>query len=179
MHQDLWAPWRIAYLRDLDRRKAEVEPGTPALTNFIAHAWDHPELDLETLVVHRNQHGLILLNRYPYSNGHLLVAIGEARPRLLDYSKQQRSEFWTLMDTAVVLIESCFNPHGVNMGVNQGDAAGAGLPQHLHGHAIPRWTGDVNFISAVAGIRVVPESLQDVAVRIREAISSGVLDTAT
>lgn len=177
MHQDLWAPWRIAYLRDLDRRQSELEPGTPALTNFIAHAWAHPELDSETLVVYRNQHGLVMLNRYPYANGHLLVGLGEARPRLLDYSPQERAEFWKLLDTAVALIEGCFNPHGVNMGVNQGDAAGAGLPQHLHGHVVPRWSGDVNFISTVAGVRVVPESLQSVAERIREAIDNGILES--
>ena len=117
-----------------------------------------------------------MLNRYPYANGHLLVALGEARPRLLEYDPTQRAAFWALMDTAVALVEACFNPHGVNMGVNQGDAAGAGLPQHLHGHVVPRWSGDVNFMSSVAGVRVVPESLEDVAQLIRTSIDEGVLD---
>lgn len=176
MQQDLWAPWRMAYLRDLERRQAEVEPGTPALSNFIEHAWLHPELDEQTHVVHRTQDGLVMLNRYPYANGHLLVGLGDARPRLLDYSAPQRASFWSLMDSAVTLIESCFQPHGVNMGVNQGDAAGAGLPQHLHGHVVPRWTGDVNFMSSIVGVRVVPESLENVAARIREVIANGALE---
>ena len=175
MNQDLWAPWRMAYIRDLDRKQHEVKKGEPVLTDFITHAWENPSLDLETLVVTRNDHGLVMLNRYPYSNGHLLVALGEAKPRLLDYTPPQREAFWKLVEDATALVERCFNPHGVNMGINQGDAAGAGLPQHLHAHVLPRWTGDVNFMSTIGGVRVVPESLESVADRLRTVIAEGVL----
>ena len=99
----------------------------------------------------------------------LLAALGVARPRLLDHSPEERAAFWGLVDLGVDLVERVFQPHGVNMGVNQGDAAGAGLPQHLHAHVVPRWSGDVNFMSAVAGVRVVPESLESVADRFRAA----------
>jgi len=162
MHQDLWAPWRMAYLRDLERRRAEIPEGAPVLSDFIAAAWAAPDRDDEMLVVHRTDEGLILLNRFPYSNGHLLIALGVAKPRLLDHSTEERAAFWGLVDHAVDLVERAFSPHGVNMGVNQGDAAGAGLPAHLHAHVVPRWNGDVNFMTSVGGLRVIPESLEEV-----------------
>jgi ATP adenylyltransferase len=179
MNQDLWAPWRMAYIRELDRKQHEVTQGEPVLSDFISQAWENPSQDLETLVVIRNEFGLVMLNRYPYSNGHLLIALGDARPRILDYSPLQREAFWKLVENATTLVEACFNPHGINMGINQGDAAGAGLPQHLHAHVLPRWTGDVNFISTIGGVRVVPESLESVAERLRKAIDDGVLENPT
>ena len=171
MHDDLWAPWRMAYLRELERRRRELGERTPALEDFITDAWDHPERDEEMLVVHRNERGLVMLNRFPYANGHLLVALGEARPRLLDHEPAERAGFWELVDLAVGLVERTFEPHGVNMGINQGDAAGAGLPQHLHAHVVPRWSGDLNFMTSVAGVRVIPDSLEDVAARYRETLA--------
>lgn len=172
MHQDLWAPWRMAYLRELERRSAEIPKGEPVLADFITHAWENPDLDEDSLVIHRSSHGLLMLNRFPYANGHLLAALGVAKPRLLDHTAPEQAAFWKLVGHGVDLVERVFEPHGVNMGVNQGDAAGAGLPQHLHAHVVPRWSGDVNFMSAVAGVRVVPESLESVATRFREAIQS-------
>lgn len=174
MHDDLWAPWRMAYLRDLDRRRKELGEEVPTLEDFITHAWDHPELDEASLVVHRDDAGLLMLNRFPYSNGHLLVALGEARPRLLDHTPDQRGAFWNLMEIATDLVERTFEPHGVNLGINQGDAAGAGLPQHLHGHVVPRWSGDLNFMTSIAGVRVIPDSLESVASRYRETASTGI-----
>jgi ATP adenylyltransferase len=132
----------MAYLRDLERRRAEIPEGEPVLSDFIAAAWAAP--------------------RFPYSNGHLLIALGVAKPRLLDHTIEERAAFWGLVDHAVDLVERAFNPHGINMGVNQGDAAGAGLPAHLHAHVVPRWNGDVNFMTSIGGLRVVPESLEEV-----------------
>lgn len=112
--------------------------------------------------------GLILLNKYPYSNGHLLVCLGESRQRLLDYSQAQRTELWSLVDLAVELVERALSPQGVNVGLNQGAAAGAGVPEHAHVHVVPRWAGDVNFMSVCAQIRVIPSALEDMARRMRE-----------
>lgn len=176
MHQDLWAPWRMAYLRDLERRQQELGPKVPALADFLAHAWAHPEEDEDAFVIHRSERGLLILNRYPYANGHLLACLGVAKPRLMDHDAAERAAFWELVDIGVKLVETCFNPHGVNMGVNQGEAAGAGLPQHLHAHVVPRWSGDLNFMSSVAGVRVVPESLENIAADYRRAIADGALD---
>ena len=161
----------MTYLRELERRRREVGEEVPALEDFISHAWEHPEEDEAAFVVHRGEHGLLMLNRFPYANGHLLVALGTARPRLLDHTSEERASLWSLVDFATDLVERAFEPHGVNIGVNQGDAAGAGLPQHLHVHVVPRWSGDLNFMSSVAGVRVVPDSLEEVAARYRAVIA--------
>ena len=97
MHQDLWAPWRMAYLRELEQRRAELGDDAPALNDFILHAWEHPELDRENHVIHRAEGGLIMLNRFPYSNGHILVALGVPRPRLLDHTPEEHAALWRLV----------------------------------------------------------------------------------
>ena len=104
-----------------------------------------------------------MLNRHPYASGHLLVALGKAQPRLLEYSPQQRAAFWSLVEQAWSLMQEKLDPQGINMGINEGDASGAGLPGHLHAHLVPRWQGDVNFMATVAGTRVIPASLEAMA----------------
>ncbi len=110
---------------------------------------------------------MVMLNKYPYANGHLLVALGEARPRLVDYDASQRAALWSLVDLAADLMERTLHPQGINIGVNQGRAAGAGVPGHLHAHLVPRWNGDVNFITVVGQIRVIPAALEAMAERYR------------
>ena len=170
-HENLWAPWRTAYLRELKRKaeamgKPDIEAGP-----FLSEYFKSPDKDLETHVVHRTEEGLIVLNRYPYAGGHLLVALGDPRPALLDYEPAQRSAFWRLIEVGTELIERTFHPQGINTGINQGRAAGAGLPDHLHAHLVPRWHADTNFISVVGQIRVVPDSLESVAQAYRETVA--------
>jgi ATP adenylyltransferase len=97
----------------------------------------------------------------------LLVALGDARPTLLDYDPAQRATFWNLIEIATDLLQRTLEPQGINFGINQGRASGAGVPQHLHAHLVPRWGGDVNFMSTVAQIRVIPSSLEAMAARFR------------
>jgi len=159
--QQIWAPWRMAYLRDLEARHGDAKGDrAPQLSNFLRAAWEDSENDHAHFVVHRNAHGLIMLNRYPYSNGHVLVALAEARPTLQDYSAEQRARLWELVDFAVELVERALHTQGVNVGINQGRAAGAGLPEHLHVHVVPRWGGDTNFMATIGEVRVVPDSLE-------------------
>lgn len=127
---------------------------------FLSEYWKQPENDDAHLIIHRNEHGMILLNRYPYSNGHLLIALGEGRPRLLDYEPEQRAEFWNLIEFGSDLLERTLSPQGKNIGINEGRAGGAGVPQHLHAHIVPRWNGDTNFITVVGEVRVIPASLE-------------------
>lgn len=134
--------------------------GAGQAASFLERYWLEPERDEQNLVVWRDAQGMILLNRYPYANGHLLVALGEPRGRLLDYTPSQRAAFWALVERAEELMERALNPQGINLGINQGRAAGAGVPQHLHAHLIPRWAGDVNFITTVGRVRVIPSSLE-------------------
>jgi ATP adenylyltransferase len=157
----LQAPWRLRYLESLDEKEKVSGPPSATTGSFLRDYWLTPDADERNHVICRTTEGMILLNAFPYANGHLLVALGEPAPRLLDYSPAQRAAFWALMDTAADLMERTLNPQGINLGVNQGRAAGAGVPQHLHGHLVPRWGGDTNFITVVGQVRIIPGSLEE------------------
>lgn len=166
LHDALWAPWRMAYLRDLERREASAlgaaagsGTGPAGPTNFLAECWSRPADDAASYVVHRDAHGIILLNRYPYVNGHLLVALGQPKPEIHDYDATERAAFWRLVERAIELVQRTLEPQGVNMGINMGRAAGAGLPEHVHAHVVPRWNGDTNFMATVGQVRVIPDAL--------------------
>lgn len=165
----LQAPWRLEYLQSLG--EDERKPAVPATGCFLHEYWLDPAGDERHHVIVRQAAGMVLLNAFPYSNGHLLVALGEGRPRLLDYDADQRAALWRMTDLAAELMETALQPQGINIGLNQGRAAGAGVPQHLHVHLVPRWGGDINFITVVAKVRVIPSSLEAMAGRYREAWS--------
>jgi len=129
--------------------------------NFISKYWNEPALDQQNYVVDRNDNGIIFLNRYPYANGHLLVALGTSQPMLMSYLPQERRNLWELVETATSLMYDKLKPQGVNIGINEGMAGGAGIPQHLHVHVVPRWNGDTNFMATIGEIRVIPSSLQE------------------
>lgn len=169
-HENLWAPWRLAYLKRLDaQREAIPENGQgDANPNFLADYWKTPDLDVQNHVILRDGDGMILLNRYPYASGHLLVALGEPQPSLLGYESEKRAAFWRLVEIAMQLVMDVLKPNGANMGINQGDAAGAGLPEHVHAHVVPRWSGDTNFMTTVGDVRVMPASLEDMAEQYRK-----------
>ncbi len=158
--KSLQAPWRLDYLESLGKNEKASGPPAPGSGSFLLDCWRDPARDQPNLVIHRSAQGLILLNRYPYANGHLLVALGEARPTLLDYDPAQRAALWALVEVATDLMQRTLEPQGINFGINQGRAAGAGVPQHLHAHLVPRWGGDSNFIDVVGGVRVIPAALE-------------------
>ena len=164
MHnKNMWSPWRYEYIRNLSKElddAGQVRKPDVNSVSFIASYFQTPEKDEANLVIHRNEEGLIFLNRYPYANGHLLVALGEAKPELLAYSDEQRSTLWKLVELGASILKVKLNPQGINIGINEGEASGAGVPQHLHVHIIPRWSGDTNFMSSVGNVRVIPASLE-------------------
>lgn len=162
----LQAPWRLEYLESVGKQE-KAAGGTPSSGSFLRDDWLSPADDLSNHVIVRARHGLILLNAFPYASGHLLVALGEARPTLLDYSPAERAALWTLVDCATDLLTRTLEPQGINFGINQGRAAGAGVPTHLHVHLVPRWGGDVNFITTVGNVRIIPASLEAMAARFR------------
>jgi len=169
-HENLWAPWRMAYLRELKRKAEGVGWDSVSTGDFIAEYWSAPANDQRNLVVYRNEHGIVLLNRFPYANGHLMSALGDARPTLLDYKPAQRREFWRLLEIAVELMQRTLAPQGINTGINEGRAAGAGLPEHLHAHIVPRWNGDTNFLSVVGEVRIIPDALEAMAAEYRATV---------
>jgi ATP adenylyltransferase len=149
--EQLWAPWRLSYVA------APKKPGD-AEQCFIC-AGLAKERDAESLIVERTPASVVLLNRFPYSNGHLLVAprAHKGHLGLLDAGEMQ--DVMATLQGMVRLLDDLMRPDGYNIGVNQGSVAGAGLPGHLHWHVVPRWQGDTNFMPVVSDTRVISQSL--------------------
>jgi len=136
---------------------------------FCAAALD-PE-DPERLVVHLEGDHIVMLNRYPYTNGRLIVAPREHLDDPRRSSQEAQASFWRLVLEAQRVLREVYGPDGLNLGMNLGTAAGAGVPGHYHLHLVPRWHGDTNFASVVGGVRVIPEDLQGTWRRVRDAFA--------
>ena len=123
----------------------------------------------ENLIVHRGQHAYIILNRYPYNSGHLMVVPLEHCATLEVLAPEIRAEMMELISRCVQILTTAYQAQGFNLGANLGSAAGAGIPQHFHFHIVPRWQGDTNYMSAIGDTRVVPEALDETYRRINDA----------
>ncbi len=145
--------------------KTDVPPGdhsgveVPEGSTLFEAILDSGLPDSETYIVWRGELCYALLNRFPYTSGHVMVLPKRGARDLGDLSDAEHSELWEGVRMAVQAIRTAFGPHGVNVGANLGRGAGAGLPDHLHVHVVPRWKGDTNFMTAVANTRVLPETL--------------------
>ena len=161
--EQLWAPWRLAYIKgDVDKQKP-VPAELPLLPGadpqcFICRAVADTR-DRENLLVHRGQTMVTVLNRYPYNNGHLLVAPLVHKGRLDELTSDEQRETMELVSRMVSLLGELLNAEGFNIGINLGRVAGAGLPGHLHWHVVPRWNGDTNFMPVLSGVDVISQSL--------------------
>ncbi len=152
----LWAPWRAQYIRE-SAGAAAADPGCFLCRGLAAP----PGEDRENLVVWRRPHSVVVLNRFPYNNGHLLVAPRVHQGTLGGLSGDDLTEPVETMRRAIAVLDRMLNPQGYNIGVNQGKAAGAGLPGHLHWHVVPRWDGDTNFMPVLGQTKVIVESLHE------------------
>jgi ATP adenylyltransferase len=151
----LWAPWRLAYIA---APKKEKPAGDECfICRAVAAA---PEEDRANLVVHRTEHSVVMLNLYPYNNGHLLVSPKSHKGRLDEVTADEVLDLQLTLQKMAGIIENRMKPDGFNIGLNLGRAAGAGLPGHLHWHIVPRWFGDSNFMTAVSDMRVLSQSLE-------------------
>jgi ATP adenylyltransferase len=157
----LWAGWRSEYM-------SEVQDGVEAEACLFCEL--PANRDDEAYIVARGEKAYAVLNLYPYTSGHLLITpfrhVGS--PGELDADEQL--EMWSLLARMQSAIETVLDPHGYNLGVNQGRAGGAGVPGHLHLHVVPRWSGDANFMTATANARILPEPLEDTWARLRDAL---------
>jgi ATP adenylyltransferase len=156
---NLWAPWRIPYIRALERSEE----------CFICHDLSHPEQDDENLVVWRTARCIVILNRFPYNNGHLLIAPVRHIAGLEEASEDEMLELTKLMRESQRALSLTLRPHGFNVGLNFGRCAGAGLPGHMHIHVVPRWDGDTNFMSVCSDTKVVSQSLVDLLAELKAA----------
>ena len=154
----LWAGWRTTYIERITTDDAEVRPDEAGRSLFERIL--HSELpDEESHILHRGATCFAVLNAYPYGSGHLLVLPQRAVADLADLTDEEAAELWATVHRAVAAIRLAYAPDGVNVGLNLGAGAGAGVPDHLHVHCLPRWSGDTNFMTAVAETRVLPEPL--------------------
>jgi ATP adenylyltransferase len=157
-NKNLWAPWRIRYVQGLDKEPSAAEKTTCC---FICHNIEHPQDDDENLVLWRTDKSIVILNRYPYNNGHLLIAPVRHIPDLDDASNEELLEMIKLIRESQKALSLAIKPHGFNVGMNFGRCAGAGLPGHLHIHIVPRWDGDTNFMAVCSGTDVISQSLTE------------------
>jgi ATP adenylyltransferase len=160
----LHAPWRIQYIL---APKEAAPPGESSLFTRLAQATD----DEANYVVARRKTCFVLLNRYPYNGGHLMVVPYKQVPDLSGLSDCELSELFTVVRTSQEVLRTIMKPDGFNIGINVGKVAGAGIVEHLHVHIVPRWAGDTNFMPVLAQTGVVPEALRELAARLREGFN--------
>ena len=153
----LWAPWRLEYIKAADEQE----------DCFFCAAVDGD--DVEKLVVHRGDKVLVLLNRFPYSSGHLMVAPVRHGGDFSALSDEEAAEIHRLAAAGIEALAAVYAPHGYNLGWNLGRVAGAGVVDHVHQHVVPRWGGDTNFMPVLADVKVLPEALEESRRRLAEA----------
>jgi ATP adenylyltransferase len=117
--------------------------------------------DVQRLILLRGKHAFVIMNKYPYTNGHLMVAPYRHVPDILDLTRDEEKEMFQLLRNCRVVLQERLKPQGFNVGINLGNVAGAGLAEHLHMHIVPRWTGDTNFMPVFADVRVIPQHLEE------------------
>jgi ATP adenylyltransferase len=153
----LWAPWRLSYITAPSEKEKLHAAGEDC---FICRATAAPPAeDRANLLVHRTELSVVMLNRFPYNNGHLLVCPREHKGRLDELSPEQLLDLQLTIRQMIGILQKRMNPEGFNVGLNLGRAAGAGVPGHLHWHIVPRWNGDTNFMPVVGDTKVISQSL--------------------
>ena len=153
--EQLWSPWRLAY----------ITGGASAGGCVFCRALTDPGAD--DLIVHRGTTCFVILNLFPYNNGHLMVIPKRHLASLVEATSEELGELIELTRLSEIALREAYSPHGLNMGINLGKPAGAGVLDHVHMHIVPRWSGDTNFMTVVGETRVLPEELSETAKKMR------------
>lgn len=161
MPEILWAPWRMEYIQ----RPTTGKPGGDIFVDLPAE-----NEDAKNFILHRGHTSFVLLNAFPYTSGHLMVAPYRQIAEIDLLEDAELLEINQLLARSVRWIKEVYRPQGFNIGVNMGRAAGAGIPVHIHWHIVPRWDGDTNFMTTVGQCRVMPETLERSYARLREVV---------
>lgn len=148
MTKHLWAPWRMEYIVNSSNESGCI----------LCSLQD--KSDKESLILTRNKIGFVMLNRFPYSPGHLMVVPFKHICSLTKLKSKEHAEFWELVKNSIEMLKKAISPEGFNVGINLNRCSGAGIEDHLHVHIVPRWNGDTNFMPVIADIKVVPEYLE-------------------
>ncbi|MCX6078437.1 MAG: HIT domain-containing protein [Chloroflexi bacterium] len=155
----IWASWRMKYINT-----AGKETGC-----IFCNALSKND-DTDNLIAMRGEHAFIILNKFPYTSGHLMVAPLSHKATLEDLDAPTRAEMMEMATVCMSSLRKIYNPQAFNLGANIGEAAGAGVPGHVHLHIVPRWNGDTNFMSTVGEVRVLPEDINDTYKRVKESL---------
>ena len=159
----MWAGWRSQYVAGASHGEL-AGPGSVFSRILAAGVPDE-----EAYIVWRGRHTFAILNTFPYTSGHVLLMPYREVAEIEDLTDDESAELWSAIRDAVVAVKAAFNPQGINVGFNLGEAAGAGIPSHLHAHVLPRWNADSNFITSVAEARVLPQPLDESWAKLRAA----------
>jgi ATP adenylyltransferase len=149
--KNLWTPWRMAYILEKDRQEKEC----------LFEAGTGKNYEKESLLLYRDDVAVVLLNRFPYANGHLLLAPSRHIGDISDLLPEESAALFNLIRESVAILKKHKNPDGFNIGLNLGTVAGAGHPDHLHFHVVPRWHGDHNYMTVLAEVRTIPEHIEN------------------
>jgi len=168
--KNLWAPWRIGYITSVDKKDEGC---------FLCRDAEPSAQDDENLILWRTDLSLVVLNRYPYNNGHLLIAPRRHAGDMEDLTETEMADLMRLTRDVKRALTLSVNPQGFNVGINLGRCAGAGLPGHLHVHIVPRWNGDTNFVSVCSGTKVISQSLEEMLAQLKETSAEHKLPTHT
>jgi ATP adenylyltransferase len=155
----LWSPWRFKYIKNTSKENK----------CFICEASKNDDKP-ENLVIYKDETIIILLNKYPYNNGHLMVAPIRHVKNLEELNEIESNKLWSGIILAKKALDESYKPHGYNIGINLGKAAGAGLEDHLHIHIVPRWIGDTNYMPIIAATKVMPQLLEESWQELKETI---------
>jgi ATP adenylyltransferase len=151
-NQRIWAPWRLAYVKDASKDTGD---------ECIFCAKPKEDEDEKNLIVHRGERAFVILNLFPYTNGHMMVAPYEHVGAIEAIDAETVAEMMALSQRGIRILDDVYAPQGYNVGFNQGRVAGAGVEHHIHMHVVPRWGGDTNFMPVLGDTRVMPQSLED------------------
>lgn len=171
--KNLWAPWRIDFMRQLGGESADADSSGPPRCFFCDCSAEDAseELLTEQMVLHRSPHAILLMNRYPYVNGHLLVAPRMHVSDLADVPAEMRHGVMDLITLGADALRRTLDCQGYNVGFNVGKCSGAAVPGHVHAHIVPRWHGDTNFMEMLGGVKVIPQALEDCYADLKKTVA--------
>jgi len=158
----MWSPWRSKYIESFKNRDIEEKNNCFICDAVSATLEEYTNL----LIIHKYTNTIALMNRYPYNSGHILIAPLRHISDFTQLTLDELTEIQIVTQQSIIALKDMFQPDGFNIGANLGDAAGAGLPGHLHYHVIPRWKGDTSFVSTIGDMKVISQSIDDTYIKL-------------
>ncbi len=157
----IWAPWRIGYIVKIKKKGC-----------FLCHSYKSRDDD-KNFVVYRGKFSFVVMNIFPYNNGHLMIAPVRHLKDITSLTEEEDREIMELIKKSVKILKKLLKPEGFNIGLNLGKTAGAGLEDHIHFHIVPRWNGDTNFMPVISDTKVIPQSLSELYLELKEEFKKG------